>query len=99
MWPFKPKIVEKIVEVKQPVFIQYQAKKLGTFRRGMWIQWQGRCGILHKFDGDKVEIHFVDKNGLTEEVKLVPVVDVSQARKSQVPECRRGNIDKFDYQE
>lgn len=74
-------------------------KKFGQMRRGMWVDYQGRVGILYRFDGDKVEVHLVDQDGLTEEIVKVPMEAVRQANKHQVPECRRGNIDNFDYPE
>lgn len=97
MWPFKKKEKSNIIVPSTPVV--HIPRKLEKFRRGMWVNYQGRVGILHKMDGVLAEVHLVDKDGLTEEIVKAEVREICQAGKSQVPECRRGNIDKFDYPE
>lgn len=93
----KEVIIEKVVEVHRDV--PHIKRKQGGFRRGMWVDYQGRVGILFRPDGDKYEVHLVAQDGTTEEVVKASLSDLQQARKSQVPECRRGAIDNFDYQE
>lgn len=97
----KPKvkevIVEKIVEVPREVI--HVVRRVGSLRRGMWVTHEGQVGILTSTKGDKVEVHFVNGKGETYNVKDVPIDEVVQARKSQVPDCRKGNIDQFDYPE
>lgn len=101
MWPFKKKSVvpeKEIVFVDRPIY----TKKENTtnFRRGMWVISNGKVGILFRFEGsDKAVVHLVNERGETYQVETQNLVDLRQARKKEVPECRKGEIHKFDYPE
>lgn len=98
----KEVIKEVPVEVRREVITETNIfvpkRQVGGFRRGMWVTSAGRIGILFSFDGDdRAVVHLVNDKGETYEVVTSKLIDIKQARKSQVPKVRRGTIDNFDY--
>lgn len=106
MWPFnkkEPEIVVQEVIKEVPVYVDkviFPKKEGSNFRRGMWVVSAGRVGILFRFEGnDKAVIHLVNEQGETYQVENQELRHIRQARKREVPACRKGEIDKFDYPE
>lgn len=88
-----------VTEVIKEV-VHVPARPVGNFRRGMWVMASGRIGIIFSFDGaDKAIVHLVNDKGETVESISSKLVDIKQARKREVPKCRWGSIDNFDYQD
>ena len=59
-------------------------------RKGMWVLYQGKVGILAARFHDEGEVHLVDKEGMTIAVlPLVPLSSCAQASYDDIPEARR----------
>lgn len=58
-------------------------------RKGMWAKYGAQIGIIAQINGDTVEFHATDSEGLTTNVANVPADAVSQIAHADIPEARR----------
>jgi hypothetical protein len=60
-------------------------------RKGMWVLYEGRVGILVKFNSElDAEVHLVNENGTTAmALPSVSLADLTQAAFNNIPEERR----------
>lgn len=61
-------------------------------RKGMWVLYSGKVGILVGFRGSQGEVDFVDKEGVTVAQGVVPLAGCAQASLADIPAKRRPNL-------
>lgn len=61
-----------------------------SIRKGMWVKYKGKIGIVNAIDDAAAELHLVDEQGLTKLViPRVVIESLKQAKYSDIPEPRR----------
>jgi hypothetical protein len=63
------------------------------WRNNMWVMAPRGIGIIFKL-GEPCVVHYVGENGLTVGEEQLPLQQLRQALYLEIPENRRGDIDK-----
>lgn len=90
--PHQP--VEVPIEPQTYEFVSTPAPKqidtlVGPFKRGQWVMYGDKVGIVAEFRGADIMFHHVDRDtGVTTKEEQLSVLSVRKARISEIPQCR-----------
>lgn len=62
-------------------------------RKGMWVRYTDRVGIVASLAFPDAEVHLVDADGVTETVIVVTQSAIAQAAFDDIPAARRPSAD------
>lgn len=93
-WFSSSQPVEQSVEPQTYEFVSTPSLKqvdtpVGPFKRGQWVMYGDKVGIVAEFRGADIMFHHVDRDsGVTTKEEQLSVLAVRTARISEIPPCR-----------
>ena len=68
---------------------KYKSVPTGPFKRGQWVMYGDKVGIVAEFRGADIMFHHVDHDsGITTKEEQLSIFAVRTARISEIPPCR-----------